>query len=1236
MLYSDNILLDRTNFTLYKCQHLGTYLSRADCSVCQRLDSRFNCAWCSSGCRSRSDCAHDEACPQPRFDPAYPITGPALTGPKVIADNGAYGQSGFDEMANPPLVEQIFHSIENSSEQLPYLQASYPQRDSESLLSKATSYFTRTLLMLLYAIVGSLLLLIVYSIIFIKFGSLNRRGSYFEQEHRRVLAKVDSMEKLLRAESKLAASTLRSDLNELVRHIDLSGIPLLNLRDYIMKVFFPGINNHPLLLKQVRGNNGQHQQHSNATVNLMTLQQQQQQLHHNTHQHRSTTGQHIGSSLTLQHPLQCKANTEFPMDNFERLILTKPFLVTFINTLEMQPAFNIRDKVNVASLVMVVLMERLDYATDVMKTLLFQLVERSVAAEPSDSSLDSLELSGKNKSHLSRRATNLLGALPIKRGSSRAAEIGKAVGGSASSLMASTTVAAQLFLAKVGSKTSPLQPNNMGSYVAQSQLASNHGSQYFSTTAFNRANPMIDPRININAQSKMFKADTMRDQDSNQAHLMLRRTDSVVEKMLTNWLALNMRDYFHGQVGRSLYLLFEALKSQLERGPIDAVSGDAYYSLNENKLLREPHLHFSTVNLYVIVDTSILRLHDPQAVAQMTSLDNSSLLLDPSILACNSPPFYNDCDNLTSTMNQSSVGNTITIALRVLDCDTISQVKGKILGAIYRNSPYSVRLGVDEVELGLRQQSINRQQSAVMSSNQYVTIALHDEDSNTSMVFNGSRRLNTLLSYGVSEQAIMTLQRKRNVTRTSGVPARSVALSDILDDRYNASANPYSEIPYDPFESSQTRVGNNFVAHANNDHPGKSWHLVRADRGAMGELTLEPPWNDTSPASHSPSMMLLGGDHAKSERIVQSRPLPCQTQQFYHPSTSSTSSTGNVMDTNSTSANSSSVNVTNLLMKSRCETQPIYCQIGSAQSQQGAANSNYYCQVGPSAHASNPSQYQPVGQSANLRDNQARSGNSANVTADTGHERQACLSRMLASKGTVQEYVDDFFKTILNAKPSLSMLDEGLSANQVICTDLQNTLRRCSAASSGACPPAVKWLFDLLDEAAVENGITDPDVIHSWKSNAFLLRFWVNIIKNPNYILDVEKSNTLDANLSVIAQTLMDSCAAVRQKLSRDTSCNKLLFAKDTPKYKNLVKRFYQDISSMRPVSDLEMAKQMSSISLTYARQFDTSLALKELCVYAVNYGPEVVAALNNDYTCRQLDLGQQLESCFRSFSLFS
>lgn len=63
------------------------------------------------------------------------------------------------------------------------------------------------------------------------------------------------------------------------------------------------------------------------------------------------------------------------------------------------------------------------------------------------------------------------------------------------------------------------------------------------------------------------------------------------------------------------------------------------------------------------------------------------------------------------------------------------------------------------------------------------------------------------------------------------------------------------------------------------------------------------------------------------------------------------------------------------------------------------------------------------------------------------------LTRLLSTKGTIEKFVVDFFRTILT-------VDENL-------------------------PPAIKWLFDLLDEGARKHNITDPEVLHAWKSNRY-------------------------------------------------------------------------------------------------------------------------------------------------------
>ena len=39
--------------------------------------------------------------------------------------------------------------------------------------------------------------------------------------------------------------------------------------------------------------------------------------------------------------------------------------------------------------------------------------------------------------------------------------------------------------------------------------------------------------------------------------------------------------------GASLFMLYKAIKLQVEKGPVDAITGDARYSLSEDRLLRE-------------------------------------------------------------------------------------------------------------------------------------------------------------------------------------------------------------------------------------------------------------------------------------------------------------------------------------------------------------------------------------------------------------------------------------------------------------------------------------------------------------------------------------------------------------------------------------------------------------------------------------------------------------------------
>lgn len=1212
---------------------------------------------------------------------------------------------------HPQLVEQIFQNVANTSpnaqQQLAFMRAAGPNyipRENESFFQKLGQYVLSTILLAIYMLLAVSLIIFLYSTFLI--GYRYQQTSKFRNYFKTVQSVIDTVEESVKSQCRLNSMALQSELNELIRHVDLSGCPIFPLRQHIMKVFFPGIKNHPLAVPVKSSFSA-----NTTNSNILNIGMEQQQLQHQPIMHPIQI-----HSSTIQRPLMSANSLEHtPIEHFERLIMNKSFLITFINTLERQPSFTIRDKVNVASLLMVCLLNRLDYATDVMRTLLLQLIERSVNRnqliyEKIEGSSPGIGLKQANQSSFKSRAFGFLKSLPISKAralsnqTSRGNNLSRVVSGSANSLMNSTQVAAQMLLARVGGKCSP--PNylmdNQNQASAGSPLEENVNSMTLngklghcmSTTTFNQPNALIqtiEGRVVSGGKqqarsrarcfspinepfdrfSSMAQLDISTSQASSQLssgnrigqencngvarscsssgtnqtghsdgssiHLMLRRTESIVEKMLTNWLAINMHDSLHGEAGRALYMMFEALRYQLDRGPVDAVSGEARNSLSDSKLLREFGLVYRIVNLYVIVDTEILNSNKENTSNQG---EPQSIYDDPIItLQTNNSNDY-----------QTSANNTITLSLRVLDCDTISQVKTKVLNALYRNSPFSSRLSIDDVELSMRQQ---------LQSNgvHYNTINLRDEDYSNTTAPNGMKRLNTLGHYGVNDQAILMLNKKRNSRLEQG----QTNLTEMLDNNYN---NPYSEIQYGSLIGANNIIGISPIRNKNVQRA--RWHLVRPDlvdssisqRASLYiQQHLHEQSEDSSPAPNSPSMMLLDNSIAASNQLRQ--------QTYYHPSSTSNSSLGNgTLDAVNPNSMSTSVDVTNNLLTIKGNErvppaqQPIYCQIGSisTRSQHDAADSGYYCQI----NQGNNSDYQSSEQRARRDQHQV-----------------ACLNMLFSSKGSVQNYIDDFFKTILSAKSFDTVPDQMVNNkfNTVLCGNLTATNGRDRGLPNSACPPAVKWLFDLLDEAAMVNGISDQGVIHSWKSNAFLLRFWLNLVKNPNHILDVDKSNTLDANLSVIAQALIDTCSNAnfdnKAKVSynprlcshkeiskhfltindtnniysqykifyhtiKDSTMNKILFAKDIPKYKSLVKQFYQDIANSKPVSDQEVVEHMSSqINAAGANSFDTNLALKELCVYAVNYGMELMSALNNDFNCQQLSLAHELEQCFRSFTVF-
>lgn len=253
------------------------------------------------------------------------------------------------------------------------------------------------------ALFGGIAIVVVIVLIFTGFLIAYRRKS---TESNRVLKnmqeQMDILELRVAAECKEAFAELQTEMTDLTGDLTSGGIPFLDYRTYAMKILFPNVDDHAV------------------------LQWERPEL------------------IRKEKGLRC----------FGQLIMNKTFLLLFIRTLESNRYFSMRDKVNVASLIMVTLQSKMEYCTDILKTLLAELIEKCM----------------EGKSH---------------------------------------------------------------------------------------------PK------------------------LLLRRTESVAEKMLSAWFTFLLYKFLRECAGEPLFMLFRAVKQQVDKGPVDAITSEARYSLSEEKLIRQ-------------------------------------------------------------------------------------------------------------------------------------------------------------------------------------------------------------------------------------------------------------------------------------------------------------------------------------------------------------------------------------------------------------------------------------------------------------------------------------------------------------------------------------------------------------------------------------------------------------------------------------------------------------------------
>ncbi|KAG7456306.1 hypothetical protein MATL_G00250450 [Megalops atlanticus] len=221
--------------------------------------------------------------------------------------------------------------------------------------------------------------------------------------------------------------------------------------------------------------------------------------------------------------------------------------------------------------------------------------------------------------------------------------------------------------------------------------------------------------------------------------------------------------------------------------------------------------------------------------------------------------------------------------------------------------------------------------------------------------------------------------------------------------------------------------------------------------------------------------------------------------------------------------------------------------------------------------------------------------------------KEVCLTKLMPTKVAIHSFVENLFRTIWG------------TANSRV-------------------PPAVKYFFDFLDTQAENKKITNPHVLHIWKNNSLPLRFWVKILKNPQFVFDMEMTPHLDSCLSVIAQAFMDSFSLAEHQLGKDAPISKLLYAKDILQYKQEVKAYYKQVRDMPCIAFLEFKDFLQEKSKIHENEFNESAALREIYKYMQRYFTEIQEKLQQNGASRrlmaQLQQVKDLSTLHRSVAL--
>ncbi|PIC43276.1 hypothetical protein B9Z55_004069 [Caenorhabditis nigoni] len=203
------------------------------------------------------------------------------------------------------------------------------------------------------------------------------------------------------------------------------------------------------------------------------------------------------------------------------------------------------------------------------------------------------------------------------------------------------------------------------------------------------------------------------------------------------------------------------------------------------------------------------------------------------------------------------------------------------------------------------------------------------------------------------------------------------------------------------------------------------------------------------------------------------------------------------------------------------------------------------------------------------------------------------LTRLLTSKGTVETYVEDFLESVLYMHDS-------------------------------SYPPILKFFFDILDREASINGVSE-NICQQWKANGYVLRMWTNFVKNPQLVFDVPHSVSMDANLSTVAQTMMDCFSFSEPVLGAHSPSSRLLFAKDVARLRPLSVDLFKRVKNSPPLGMEELRTELVNMANDVSTCKGSSLALSELLSWVRGNGIRISQLLSSNPETSQQRLPQKL-----------